>query len=131
MKRILQMILVVAVIGLTALSFAASESTPQGGCPVCSAAGSDSYGAKTVGQLGRGAANTGLCWTEMVNQPVKEMRSGGGNILIGMGKGVGHTCLRLVQGVGEIITSPMPKAKDGKYTQIATDCPMELIGVTN
>ncbi|MBI3333527.1 MAG: hypothetical protein HYZ93_05500 [Candidatus Omnitrophica bacterium] len=123
MKRMLFASLLAGIIAWSTAGFAAE-------CSVCSAAGSESYTTKAVGQLARGAANTGMCWVEMVNQPVKEVK-GGGNVLIGVGKGVGHTCLRLAQGVGEIITCPMPKAKDGKYTQIADGCPLGVMGVTD
>ena len=126
MKRILQGVVVaVIVLGLAHVSFAEAPS-----CGLCTMAGSNSYPNKTVGQLGRGVANTGMCWIEMVNQPVKEVK-GGGNVLIGVGKGVGHTCIRLLQGVGEIITCPMPRAKDGKYTQIAEGCPLGVMGVVD
>ena len=125
MKRILQGLLVVLVlVGLAVPSFAASS------CAVCNKAASESYPSKCGGQLARGAANAGLCWVELVNQPVKEVK-GGGNVLIGACKGVGHTGLRLAQGVGEILTCPMPKAKDGKYTQIAHDCPLGVMGLTD
>ena len=57
----------------------------------------------------------------MAHQPMKEVRNHG-NVLVGVGKGIGHTFIRGCQGVAEIITSPLPKAKDG--SQIASDCPM-------
>ena len=123
-RKLIAFAVVIGVIALSTPVFAA------GSCSVCNAAGSQSYPTKTVGQLARGVANTGLGWVELVNQPVKEVK-GGGNVLIGIGKGVGHTCLRMLQGVGEIITSPMPRAKGGKYTQIADGCPLGIMGVTD
>lgn len=121
MKRIGQAFIVAIAVAGLCIGAAFAE------CMVCDNAASDSYPAKTGGQLARGVANTGLCWMELANQPMKEMK-GGGNILIGMGKGVGHTCIRLVQGVGEIVTCPTPRAKDGKFTQIAHNCPMDMWG---
>lgn len=125
MKRML-------IIGVFALAVAvvAAPAFAETSCPVCSAAASDSYPTKTVGQAARGVANIGMGWMELVNQPVKEVK-GGGNILIGMGKGIGHTCLRMAQGAGEILTSPMPRMKDGKYSQIADGCPMGIMGLTD
>ena len=132
MKRILQGIVLVLVLGMAVSSFAGtgSESSSKGSCAVCNAAGSDQYWTKAGGQLSRGVANTGLCWVELVNQPVKEIK-GGGNVVYGIASGVGHTCLRLAQGIGEIITCPTPRAKDGKYTQMANGCPLGVVGLTN
>ncbi|MDO8729808.1 MAG: hypothetical protein Q7J69_01275 [Candidatus Omnitrophota bacterium] len=123
MNRILIALLALGMVGTAVPAFAGTgESGSSGNCGICSKTTSDNWGTKTGSQLARGAANTGGCWMEMVNQPMKEMKTGTHNPVIGVAKGVGHTCLRLVKGVGEIITSPMPKAKDG--SQIATDCPM-------
>ncbi len=120
MKRFLQGVVVLTVLlGLSAVALAAGD------CPVCTNTTSDNHLVKSGSQLTRGAANTGLCWTELVNQPVKEARAGG-NVLVGVGKGIGHTCLRAVKGASEIITAPLPKAKDG--SQIASDCPMCMWG---
>ena len=122
MKRSLMGLLVIGLVGVGMPAFAGTgSSTESHGCSICDGTKSDSWGVKASTTLARGVANTGGCWLEMVNQPVKETKAGG-NVLVGIGKGVGHTFLRLVQGVGEIITSPLPKAKDG--SQIAHDCPM-------
>jgi putative exosortase-associated protein (TIGR04073 family) len=122
MNRILIALLALGVTGAAVPAFAGDGSSGSSGdCAVCSKTTSDSWGVKTTSQLARGAANTGGCWLEMANQPMKEHRAGG-NLAIGVAKGFGHTCLRLVKGVGEIVTAPMPKAKDG--SQIATDCPI-------
>jgi len=133
MKRILQGMVVVMILGLAVSSFAgtaASSRSSGSSCAVCNAAASDSYPNKVGGQLTRGVANTGLCWVELVNQPVKEVK-GGGNVVYGIASGVGHTCLRLAQGIGEIVTCPTPRAKDGKYTQIADGCPLGVMGLTD
>lgn len=121
MKRILQTVVAVGVLSLAAASFAASS------CPVCAGAASDQYVKKTGSQLVRGVANTGLGWTELVNQPMKEMKNGG-NFARGMVKGVGYTVMRTARGVGEIILSPMPREKTGKYPQVAHDCPICMMG---
>ncbi len=124
MKRILVALMALGVVGSAVPAFAGTgagtASSPHSG-PVCTRTTSDNWGVKTGSQLVRGVANAGGCWMEMVRQPMKETKAGG-NILVGVGKGVGHTCLRLVKGGAEIITAPLPKAKDG--SQIATDCPM-------
>lgn len=126
MRRTLQVLVVLMVTLLATSSFAATQ------CPICKMAESDSYPNKATGQLLRGGANIGMGWVELVNQPVKEVRAHGpASVVVGVGKGIGHTCLRMVQGIGEVITSPSPRAKDGKYTQIAHDCPMGVIGVTD
>ena len=124
MKKILVTLLALGVVGLAIPGFAddgtKTASSSSSSCAICSKTTSNHWGMKTGSQLARGVANTGCCWMEMVRQPMKEAHSGG-NVLVGVGKGVGHTCLRLVKGVGEIVTAPLPKAKDG--SQIATDCP--------
>lgn len=126
MRRALQVLVVLVVTLLATGSFAATE------CPVCKMAESDSYSNKAAGQLLRGGANIGLSWVELVNQPVKEVQSNGfTSIPIGIGKGIGHTCLRILEGAGEIMTCPAPRAKEGQFTQIADDCPLGVIGVTD
>ncbi len=124
MKRILQTVVAVGVLSLAATSFAASS------CPICNGAASNHYMKKTGSQLVRGVANTALGWTELVNQPAKEMKNGG-NLVHGLAKGVGYTVIRTAKGVGEIILSPMPREKTGKYSQIAHDCPLGILGVTD
>lgn len=126
MRPTLQVLVVLGVSLLATSGFAATE------CPVCNMAETDSYPNKAVGQLLRGGANVGLSWVELVNQPVKEVRANGpAHLLIGMGKGLGQTCLRILEGAGEIITSPSPRAQDGQYTQIADDCPLGVVGLTD
>ncbi len=126
MRRTLMALLALCVAGLAVPAFAGtggSSAAPASShsCAICNGTTSNNWGTKTGSQLARGAANAGGCWLEMVNQPMKEHKAGG-NMLVGVGKGIGHTCLRLVKGAGEIVTAPLPKAKDG--SQIATDCPM-------
>jgi len=119
MNRILPALWVLGFLGLATAGFADQGTATS--CPVCSQTASDNHLMKTGSQLTRGVANCGGCWLELVNQPMKEVR-GGGNVLVGVGKGIGHTCLRLVKGAAEIVTAPLPVAKDG--SQIATDCPV-------
>ena len=121
MKRIWVALLVLGMAGLAAPAFADDAKGVSSTCPVCSRTTSDQWGVKTTSQLARGVANAGGCWMEMVRQPMNETKAGG-NVLVGIGKGFGHTCLRLVEGGAEIVTAPMPKAKDG--SQIAHDCPI-------
>ena len=119
MNRILIALLALGMVNTAVPVFA--DEGPGTGCAICSKTTSDHWGTKAGSTLIRGVANTGGCWLEMANQPMKEMKSGTHNPVIGVLKGVGHTFIRLAQGVGEILTSPLPKAKDG--SQIATDCP--------
>ena len=128
MKRILLLLLAFGLVAFTTPSFADQGAKSAKSCPVCDGTTSKNWGEKTGCQLARGIANTGLCWVELVNQPMKEVK-GGGNVLVGIGKGVGHTLIRLGQGVGEILTAPFPNAKDG--SQIAKDCPMGVMGMTD
>ena len=122
MNRIFSALLVLGMVGFTAPVFADDASgVSSSSCAICSKTTSGNWGVRTTSKLGRGVANAGGCWTEMIRQPRNEHRAGG-NWAVGMGKGLGHTCLRLVKGGAEILTSPLPNAKDG--SQIATDCPM-------
>ena len=123
MNRILIALLALGMVNTAVPVFAGdgSSGASTSSCSICSKITSDQWGTKAGYTLVRGVANTGGCWLEMANQPMKEMKSGTHNPVIGVLKGVGHTFIRLAQGVGEILTSPLPKAKDG--SQIATDCP--------
>lgn len=125
MQRLLRGLLVVGLLSVATTVLAA------GPCPICGGAASDRYLKKTAGQLARGVANAGLCWVELGHQPAREMKQEGGHIVVGLMKGVGHTGVRLLEGVGEIVTAPMPRAKDGHYTQVADDCPLGIVGVTD
>ena len=96
---------------------------------VCEAASSDDYLTKTSGQFLRGTANLSLCWLEMIHQPVLESRAGG-NLLVGLFKGAGHTFLRAVQGVGELVTFPVPQREpEGNFPHIANDCAFGAVGL--
>ncbi len=123
MKRILTGLVVLGLLVLASPSFAAPP------CGVCKAAESDSYFQKLGGQLTRGVANTALGWTELINQPVKESHAGG-NILVGVFNGFGQGLLRTAKGVGEILTSPLPRV-EGQYPKLAEDCPLGIMGMTD
>ena len=100
------------------------DEPPRPICPICSRANEDTaaYPSKAVATLGRGAANTFLGWTELIRQPAQEAKAGG-NVLIGIGKGVGYGVTRTLAGVGELLTFWSPKVQD-RYLRFATDCPV-------
>ena len=103
----------------------APAEEPRGAiCPICSRANEETaaYPSKAVATLGRGAANTFLGWTELIRQPAQEAKSGG-NVLAGIGKGVGYGVVRTLSGIGELLTFWSPKVKD-RYLHLATDCPV-------
>lgn len=93
-------------------------------CPICSSAGSDTagYGSHAVHTLGRGATNTLLGWTEIIRQPSQTAKAGG-NVAVGIGRGVSESVKRTLAGVGEVLTFWAPKTKDG-YVTFAQDCPI-------
>lgn len=113
---------IAAVLGISTPVKAEETTTTQ--CPICSKASDQSatYSAKAGTTLVRGAANTALGWTELISQPVHEVKSGG-NVFVGIGKGVGHTVTRTLSGLGEVLTFWTPKVKD-RYIEFATDCPV-------
>jgi putative exosortase-associated protein (TIGR04073 family) len=111
----------VAVVVLAGGSAAAAEEAAARVCPVCSktAAGDGaSYSAKAGCTLVRGASNTLLGWTELLRQPAQEAK-GGGNVLVGIGKGVGQGVVRTLAGVGELLTFWLPRSP-----KLAADCPL-------
>ena len=108
--------------GFPGSSMAAPQKTEM--CPVCAKASEDSasYPSHASYTLVRGAANTVLGWTELIRQPVDEVK-GGGNVLTGLAKGVGYGDQRTLQGAGEVLTFWVPKTKSG-YLHIADTCPI-------
>jgi putative exosortase-associated protein (TIGR04073 family) len=119
---------VAAALGIAALvglsTPVKAEETAKTQCPICSKASDQSatYSTKAGTTLVRGAANTALGWTELISQPVQEVKSGG-NVFVGIGKGVGQTVKRTLSGLGEVLTFWTPKVKD-RYIEFATDCPV-------
>ena len=118
-------------IGLTLLlaARAAADDQPPAAaqpmvCPICSKANvqDGDYGATSGTTFVRGASNTLLGWTELIRRPAEEARAGG-NVVVGVGKGVGQGVMRTLTGVGEILTFWVPKTKDNKVN-LAQDCPL-------
>ncbi len=114
--------LLVAVVCGSPGSAMAEEGTVT--CPICSRANEESaaYPTKAVATLGRGAANTLLGWTELIRQPAQEAKDGG-NVLNGIGKGVGQGLMRTFAGIGEVLTFWTPKVND-RYLHFSKDCPV-------
>ncbi len=96
---------------------------------LCDAASSDDYLTKMSGQFLRGATNIGFCWLEMIHQPALEAR-GGGNLFAGLAKGVGHSFLRVVKGIGDIATCASPhRDEDGTFPSVTRDCAFGSVGL--
>lgn len=93
-------------------------------CPICHRANNEeaSYPSKAGNTLARGAANTLLGWTELIRQPAAEVEAGG-NVLTGIGKGMGESVKRTLAGAGEVLTFWTPKVQKS-YVHFATDCPI-------
>ena len=89
---------------------------------LCDAASSDDYLTKASGQFLRGASNIGFCWLEIIHQPIREVQ-GGGNLFLGLARGVGHSFLRVAQGVGDIATCASPhRDEEGNFPAVTQDC---------
>ena len=96
---------------------------------LCDAASSDDYLTKTSGQFLRGASNIGFCWLEMIHQPALEARSGG-NLFAGLAKGVGHSLLRVVKGIGDIATCASPhRDENNAFPAVTQDCVFGSVGL--
>ena len=80
-------------------------------CPICSRTRSHAYGQKAGFTLARGGANALLGWTELIAQPASEVKRGG-NLAVGLGKGVGQGVMRTFSGVAEVLTFWMPKVEN-------------------
>ena len=93
-------------------------------CPICHRIRGDSvsYSAKAGSTLTRGATNTLFGWTELIRQPVDEVKQGG-NVVTGMGKGVGQALKRTSAGLAEVLTFWTPKVRN-RYFHFADDCPL-------
>jgi len=100
-----------------------SKASSATTCPICGrVTDSASYSDKAGNTLVRGASNTFFGWTELLRQPVQEVKAGG-NAFVGIGKGVGEGVKRTFAGLGEVLTFWTPKSKDG-YLQFSKDCPI-------
>ena len=93
-------------------------------CPICNAANNDAadYSQKAGSTLVRGALNTAFGWTELLVEPAEEVKEGG-NLVTGIGKGVGFAVKRTFLGVGELFTFWTPKGQRG-YLRLNKDCPV-------
>ena len=97
---------------------------------LCDASSSDDYLTKTSGQFLRGTTDIGFCWLEMIHQPAVEWRSERKNLFAGVAKGIGHTFLRVVKGVGDIATCASPhRDPDGVFPSVAHDCAFGTVGL--
>jgi putative exosortase-associated protein (TIGR04073 family) len=111
--------------GAAAPATAAEEASSSGVmCPICAKANDEAsdYRTKAGHTLLRGTTNALLGWTELFRRPVDEVKAGG-NVLAGMGKGVGQGVRRTLAGAGEVLTFWTPKTKDG-YVRFSKDCPV-------
>jgi len=113
---------IVWVLGL--VGPAAAEDAPAVQCPICRTANDQAapYAGKATSTLMRGAVNVLFGWTELLIQPTEEVDQGG-NLAIGIGKGVGYAMKRTAAGLGEVLTFWTPRGKERSVT-LATDCPI-------
>ena len=100
-----------------------AEESPKR-CPICRAANNPNtpYTQKAGVTLMRGVTNTAFGWTELLVQPSAEVERGG-NLLVGIGKGMGYAVTRTAGGVGELFTFWLPKGAQG-YPKLSQDCPI-------
>ena len=112
----------VMLLGATAVSVAAEETTKQ--CPICHHANNQAapYAEQASSTLLRGALNTAFGWTDLLVEPVSEVQAKG-NLATGLGKGVSHALKRTAQGLGELVTFWVPRSKTSG-PPLATDCPI-------
>lgn len=94
-------------------------------CPLCTHAQSSTapYHEKAGYTLARGTANALLGWTELIAQPASEVKQGG-NLLVGIGKGIGQGIVRTFGGAAEVLTFWTPKMQNQEYLHFAEDCPL-------
>ena len=119
--------LIAMAVGLTVVlgrAGQAAAATTGTQCPICSkAAAADArYGTKAGHALARGAANTVLGWTELIREPAQEVKDGG-NVFVGVAKGVGQGVKRTLAGVGDVLTFWTPKVHNN-YIHFSDDCPL-------
>ena len=122
MKSWAWMWLSLALIFQVAGPVAAEEAPPP--CPICRRANNQHapYLEKAGSTLARGATNTMFGWTELLLQPTEEVNHGG-NLVVGIGKGVGNAVKRTALGLGELLTFWTPKSHD-HYLSLTTNCPI-------
>ena len=119
----------IVLAALLALSLGWQVSCRAETVSICDAASADDYLTKASGQFLRGATDIGFCWLEMIHQPALEAR-GNRNLFAGIAKGVGHTFLRIVKGVGDIATCIAPhRDEEGRFPRVASDCAFGAVGL--
>lgn len=103
---------------------AEDQPSPSTVCPICRRANNVQapYAEKAGSTLARGAMNAAFGWTELLMQPTEEVNAGG-NLAVGIGKGVGYAVKRTALGFGELLTFWTPKGRDGNLT-LTQDCPV-------
>jgi putative exosortase-associated protein (TIGR04073 family) len=116
--------LVVGTLAIWLLGTSSALAAEGAICKLCANATDEAatYPEKAGNTLVRGAANALFGWTELIRQPVAEVK-GGGNVLVGMGKGLGETVRRTLGGAGEVLTFWTPKVQ-GSYLHFSQDCPV-------
>jgi len=121
--RLVVVLLAFLVLGSVAMP--AYADTKRVICPICHRANDPQapYAEKASATLARGALNTAFGWTELLAEPTAEVNAGG-NVLFGIGKGVGYAIKRTATGLGELLTFWTPKNQHGKYLELTTDCPI-------
>ncbi len=128
--NVTRMFLIAAIfvgnVGFARVAFAAEEpsSPAPTTCPICHQANNPQapYAQKAGSTLVRGAINTAFGWTELLVQPTDEVNRGG-NVLTGIGKGLGFAVKRTALGFGELLTFWTPKGKEG-HVILTRDCPI-------
>ena len=95
-------------------------------CGVCEGAEAQNFGKSAPGKIGRGLVNVVLGWTNLFAQPIHAGKSGG-NILSGIGKGLGYTVVRTVQGVVEVALFWLPQGPGGEPLK---HCALGDMGIT-
>lgn len=119
--------LVAALCLIAAIPLSAEETQPEPKavvCPICGTANNQqaAYPQRAGGALMRGAMNTTFGWTELLTRPAEEVKTGG-NLIAGVGSGIGRAAKRTFMGIGELVTFWVPKGRQG-YLNLTTDCPI-------
>ena len=126
MRRQLQPLLSGVVLGGILLLGPSSPAMAAGKtvCPICDKTGewNGSYPVKAGSTLVRGTANLLLGWTELIRQPTTEVKHSG-NVLLGLGKGVGQGITRTLGGAVEVLTFWVPNLYNRSF-HVAHDCPL-------
>lgn len=122
MRALLGRVCAAAAVVILAAGFAQPASAEGKVCNVCQMQADEAYASKAGKTLVRGGANALLGWTELFRQPVEETKAGG-NVLVGVAHGIGHTVTRTLGGLGDVVTFWTPKV-NGKYAQFSKDCPI-------